>query len=324
MRGLKVRSADTLPSWSAALLADVAPGGLREYIDAQDILAMPKTGGTFTGPVILANDALTAFGAVTLQQMTSAVNLAINNLIAGAPVTLDTLQEIATALNNDDSAVTNLLSLIGHKADLAGAVFTGPVVVPSNTTQGNAVVNLNDVQSLIAAIPSAPTLVFDSAVFTDAIVGSNRNVGFVTTGIVSGAYSKVTVDVYGRVTAGSSLTLADLPVIVPQQGFTFTGDPYTILAAINALDTTCQNLSSSINLVDNKDGAEENWVGNDVTTTFAFNTIDWMVVQSKPHRLFVFVDGLRQPPGQYTVGLSGLTFSVAPVSGTEIEAVFIA
>ena len=47
--------------------------------------------------------------------VSSSISTAINNLIDGAPGTLDTLNEIAAALNDDDSAVNNLITLINAK-----------------------------------------------------------------------------------------------------------------------------------------------------------------------------------------------------------------
>jgi sugar lactone lactonase YvrE len=49
------------------------------------------------------------------------VTAQINNLIDGAPGTLDTLNEIAAALNDDDSAYTTLVNLINAKSDLDSA-----------------------------------------------------------------------------------------------------------------------------------------------------------------------------------------------------------
>ena len=48
----------------------------------------------------------------------SFVTTQINNLIDGAPGTLDTLNEIAAALNDDDSAYSTLVGLINAKSDL--------------------------------------------------------------------------------------------------------------------------------------------------------------------------------------------------------------
>jgi sulfur carrier protein ThiS len=52
------------------------------------------------------------------------VTTAIDNLIDGAPGTLNTLNEIAAALNDDDSAYSTLVTLIGTKTDFDSADAT--------------------------------------------------------------------------------------------------------------------------------------------------------------------------------------------------------
>ena len=57
------------------------------------------------------------------------VNQKIADLVDSAPSTLDTLQELATALGDDPNFATTTTNLIGTKASLAGAAFTGSVTV---------------------------------------------------------------------------------------------------------------------------------------------------------------------------------------------------
>ena len=49
---------------------------------------------------------------------TAYVTTAVSNLVDGAPSTLNTLNEIAAALNDDDSAYGTLLALINAKSDV--------------------------------------------------------------------------------------------------------------------------------------------------------------------------------------------------------------
>lgn len=59
---------------------------------------------------------------------TTYVNNQINNLIGGAPGTLDTLNEIAAALSDDDNVVNALIVTVSTKAntaDLSNVAFTG-------------------------------------------------------------------------------------------------------------------------------------------------------------------------------------------------------
>jgi len=57
------------------------------------------------------------------------VNAAVAGIVSSAPSTLDTLNELAQALGDDPNFATTTTNLIGTKASLAGAAFTGSVSV---------------------------------------------------------------------------------------------------------------------------------------------------------------------------------------------------
>jgi hypothetical protein len=69
---------------------------------------------------------------------TAYVMAAINNLIGGAPGNLDTLKELADAINDDTSFASTITNLVAAKAALSGATFTGAVSAPSLTSTGGA------------------------------------------------------------------------------------------------------------------------------------------------------------------------------------------
>jgi hypothetical protein len=84
---------------------------------------------TFTG-VPLAPTA--GSGTNTTQIATTAyVRGEISNIIAAAPSTLDTLNELATALGNDPNFATTTASQIGLKANLNSPTFTGTPTAPT-------------------------------------------------------------------------------------------------------------------------------------------------------------------------------------------------
>ena len=53
----------------------------------------------------------------------------ITDLINGAPGTLDTLRDLATAINNDPQYATNIVSSLASKADKENPILTGTVKV---------------------------------------------------------------------------------------------------------------------------------------------------------------------------------------------------
>lgn len=76
----------------------------------------------------------------TTPATTQYVTTAINNLIDGAPATLNTLDEIAAALNDDAALNTTLTNAIAAKLPLAGGTLTGDLVLKSDG--GDDVINV--------------------------------------------------------------------------------------------------------------------------------------------------------------------------------------
>ena len=59
----------------------------------------------------------------------SSVTTAIANLVASAPTTLDTLNELATALGNDPNFATTITTSLGNKLSLTGGTLTGDLTL---------------------------------------------------------------------------------------------------------------------------------------------------------------------------------------------------
>jgi hypothetical protein len=57
----------------------------------------------------------------------------LGNLINGAPAALDTLNELAAAINNESSYAATITTALGLKAPLSSPTFTGTVTLPSST-----------------------------------------------------------------------------------------------------------------------------------------------------------------------------------------------
>ena len=65
------------------------------------------------------------------------VNNQIDNIIDGAPGTLDTLNEIAAAINDNENFATSITQSITARAPLASPAFTGVPTAPTPTTTSN-------------------------------------------------------------------------------------------------------------------------------------------------------------------------------------------
>jgi len=64
-------------------------------------------------------------------ELSSAISTAINNLIDGAPGALDTLNELAAAINDDASYASTITTALGLKAPLASPALTGTPTAPT-------------------------------------------------------------------------------------------------------------------------------------------------------------------------------------------------
>ena len=70
------------------------------------------------------------------------VNTSVANLVASAPETLNTLNELATALGNDANFSTTITNSLSGKANLIGANFTGIVTATSFYGDGSNLSNI--------------------------------------------------------------------------------------------------------------------------------------------------------------------------------------
>jgi hypothetical protein len=84
---------------------------------------------TFTGTPLVP----TANSGTNTNQIasTSFVRTEISNLVNSAPSTLDTLNELASALGNDANFSTTITNSLASKANLSGSTFTGAISGPS-------------------------------------------------------------------------------------------------------------------------------------------------------------------------------------------------
>lgn len=107
------------------------------YNDLKDKPTIPSTTG-LASETYVNNKAST-----TLQEAKSYADTKVSNLVGSAPSTLDTLSEIATALNNNPNVVTALNSAIGTKQNSADDGL--------NTTNKTIVGAINEINSKIGS-----------------------------------------------------------------------------------------------------------------------------------------------------------------------------
>ena len=99
-------------------------------LDLKADLASPTFTGTPLAPTATSGSSSTQIAT------TAFVRNEISNLVNSAPSALDTLQELANAINSDASFASTVTTQIGLKANTASPTFTGSVTIPTaNVTQ---------------------------------------------------------------------------------------------------------------------------------------------------------------------------------------------
>ncbi len=89
----------------------------------------------------------------------TAITTAITNLIDGSPVALDTLNELAAAINDDASYAATITTALGLKAPKADPTFTGTVSGIDKTMVGLA--NVDNTTDLLKPVSNATQTALD-------------------------------------------------------------------------------------------------------------------------------------------------------------------
>ena len=170
-------------------------------------------GADFTNTTLNnVNDPTTAQQAATKNY----VDTAINNLIAGAPGTLDTLDEIAAAINDDNNVYTTLTTSIATKLSLSGGTMTGQIAMGGNKvtgaaapTTGSDLTNKTYVDSILGSATAAA----DSAADAQKLAINPEDSQYtlsdsVTTGFSALHYAAKSEDTYANLLALASVVSA--------------------------------------------------------------------------------------------------------------------
>lgn len=139
----------------------------------------PKESPTFTGTPKAPTPAA---GNNTTQIATTAfVQAALTALINGAPATLDTLKEIAAAINNDPKFSTTINNALALKAPLSSPALTGTPTAPTaaQSVNNTQIATTAFVKSAIAAMVGSAPAALDTLKELAAALGNDPN--FATT-----------------------------------------------------------------------------------------------------------------------------------------------
>lgn len=175
-------ASDILFSPSGGLVSTDVQAAITELDTKKAPLASPALTGTPTAPT--ANP-----GTNTTQIATAAfVQAAIAALVASAPGTLDTLNELATALGDDPNFATTMTNALAAKAPLTSPALTGTPTAPTagsgtNTTQ---IATTAFVQAALAALVAAAPTALDTLNELAVALGNDPNFATTITNALAG------------------------------------------------------------------------------------------------------------------------------------------
>lgn len=150
---------------------------MRNHIAAQDPHTQyaQKHNPTFTGEPKAPTPA--AGNNTTRIATTAFVQAAITALINGAPATLDTLKEIAAAINNDPKFSTTINNKLALKAPLSSPALTGTPTAPTaaQSVNNTQIATTAFVKSAIAAMVGSAPAALDTLNELAAALGNDPN-----------------------------------------------------------------------------------------------------------------------------------------------------
>lgn len=145
---------------------------------------------------------------------TAFVRTEITNLVNAAPSTLDTLNELATALGNDPNFATTVTNSLASKAALNGAIFTGPVTIPSGTGNFDSL-TVNGTGVSLSGHSHTSSNITDFSSSVSGLLPSVTGSGYVMSSFTNNTY---TISVSGLQPSGNYSVIGHSHVIADVSG----------------------------------------------------------------------------------------------------------
>jgi hypothetical protein len=162
----------------------------KDYVDTA-VAGLGSTVGTTYIPVSQYGN---ADGVATLDGNGRIPISELGNLIDGAPAALDTLNELAAAINDDSSYAATITTALGFKAPLASPTFTGTVAGIDKTMVGLA--NVDNTTDALKPVSTATQTALDlklnlSEPAVDYYVSNSGTGGYLVNGVLNGTINFV-------------------------------------------------------------------------------------------------------------------------------------
>ena len=152
----------------------------KTYVDTADALKLNLAGGTMSGDLAMGSNKVTGVGTPTAA--TDAANKAyvdaeVSAVIDAAPGALDTLNELAAAINDDANFSTTITNSISTKLPLAGGTMSGDISLGANKATSTATPATDDTLTRKGYVDTQDALKVAKAGDTmtgDLSLGSNK------------------------------------------------------------------------------------------------------------------------------------------------------
>ena len=251
---------------------------------------------------------------------TAYVDTAVSNLIDSAPSGLDTLNELAAALNDDTSFSSTVTTSIAAKLPLAGGTMTGDLILGDNvrielgSASGGDLQIYHDGNNSIISDEGNGGLFLRGSNTVDIQSALGHNYLKSTLGAGTKIYynntEKFETTDYGASTTGTGAF--KLPVgTTGQRPTAVTGQ-----LRFNSTDGKLEvyNGSAWANVsAGTSNKTLDTFTGDGSTTAFTLTD-----TPANEDALIVFIDGAYQEKGDYSLSGRVLTLDVAPLSGEKI------
>ncbi|HFN6608220.1 TPA: tail fiber protein, partial [Escherichia coli] len=181
-KGLVQLSSETNSDSETMAATPKAVKSVKDLADTKAPIESPSLTGTPTAPTA-------AQGTNSTQIANTAfVKSAITALINGAPGTLDTLKEIAAAINNDPNFSTTIHNALALKAPLASPALTGIPTAPTAAqgTNNTQIATTAYVRAAISALVGSSPEALDTLNELAAALGNDPNFATTMTNALAG------------------------------------------------------------------------------------------------------------------------------------------
>ena len=228
-KGLVQLSSETNSDSETMAATPKAVKSVKDLADTKAPIESPSLTGTPTAPTA-------AQGTNSTQIANTAfVKAAITALINGAPGTLDTLKEIAAAINNDPNFSTTINNALALKAPLASPALTGIPTAPTAAqgTNNTQIATTAYVRAAISALVGSSPEALDTLNELAAALGNDPNFSATVTRLIGEKVAKDGDTMTGKLNlpqtsafgintnnrlGGNSLTLGDYDTGIKQEG----------------------------------------------------------------------------------------------------------